>query len=538
MAGGELRPVTYSTKGKKVKSGCRTCKIWGGGSTISVTHDRPVESKGPISATFHGRAIVPCIVDSEEHHYLEWFKCRTSVKLPGLFASPYWQTLVFQASVEEPAVRHAVVALSTVHKTGVSSGDRLGARDRTPCRDEKLMLQHYNKAISALQDHGKAKDRSSTRVVLVTCVLFVCLELLQGHCQTAREHLRSGVAVITAYKSAEHRPFDDEIVAELSALHSRIALLYPDDPGISNDTQMLRKAKPCSVNQFKASLDSLLSRACGLAAQIHRKKLIGISSFHCELEHKQRALADELSCWLQSYKALRDCLPTNVPLYDKLGDCLLRSHHAMATIMAARSFEDPGGDTSSCTANFISILAHSIPLSVLRRSSQFETMHNRLYGSPTPDSTNHVVDMGWIPPLFFTATKCRVPHIRFQAIRLLERSPHCEGAWVATTIAAIARKIMQMEDPKSYDRLHKDVNFAWEALPGAKECESGILEECKIIHELQVILPDDPLGAVVARCERRKTSGEWGCVEITYDVVDGRWKDEKLVALSQAFKEC
>ncbi|KAK5700096.1 hypothetical protein LTR97_006231 [Elasticomyces elasticus] len=514
------------------------CRIWGGGSTISATHDRPVESKGPVSATFQGRAIISCTVDPEEHHYLEWFKCRTSIKLPGLFASPYWQTLVFQASVEEPAVRHAVVALSTVHKTGGSSRDRLGARDRIPCPNERLMLQHYNKAISALQDHSKIKDGSSTRVVLVTCVLFVCLELLQGHCQTAREHLRSGVTVIAAYKTAKHRPFDDEIATELSALHSRIALLYPADPGIEDDMQMLPISILYSVNQFKASLDSLLSRACGLAAQYHRRKVLGTSSFRCELEHKQRALIDELSCWLQSYKALRDCLTTNFSLYDKLGDCLLRSHHAMATIMAVRSSEDPGGDTSSCTTEFISILAHSIPLSVLRRSSQFETMHNRLYGSPTPDSTNNVVDMGWIPPLFFTATKCRVPHIRFQAIRLLERSPHCEGAWVATTIAAIARKIMQMEDPKSYHRLHKDVDFAWEALPVAEECESGILEEGRIIHESQVILPDDPLGAVVVRCERRKTSGEWECVEITYDVVDERWNDEKLVVLPQAAEGC
>ncbi|KAK3622969.1 hypothetical protein LTR56_018801 [Elasticomyces elasticus] len=502
--------------------------IWGGGSTIS----------GPVSATFHGRAVISCIVDPEEHHYLEWFRCRTSVKLPGLFASPYWRTLVFQASVTEPAVRHAAVALSAVHKTGVSPGERLGARDRTPSPNERLMLQHYNKAISALQDHSKIKDRSSTRVVLVTCVLFVCLELLQGHCQTAREHLRSGVAVITAYNTAKHRPFDDEIAAELSALHSRIALLYPADPGIEDDAQMLPTSIPCSVNQFKASLDSLLSRACGLAAQYHRREVIGTSSSHCEVEHKQPALVDELFCWLQSYKALRDCLTTNVSLYDKLGDCLLRSHHAMATIMAARSSEDPGGDTSSCTTEFISILAHSIPLSVLRRSSQFEIMHNRLYGSPMPDSTNNVVDMGWIPPLFFTATKCRVPHIRFQAIRLLERSPHCEGAWVATTIAAIARKIMQMEDPISYDRLHKDVDFAWEALPVAEECESGVLEEGRMIHELQVILPDDPLGAVVVRCERRKTSGEWECVEITYDVVDGCWIDEKLVALPQAAEGC
>ncbi|KAK5734340.1 hypothetical protein LTR17_009004 [Elasticomyces elasticus] len=185
------------------------------------------------------------------------------------------------------------------------------------------------------------------------------------------------------------------------------------------------------------------------------------------------------------------------------------------------------GNTSEHTADFITILAHSIPLSVLRRSAQFEAMHNRLYGSPTPDSTNHIVDMGWVPPLYFTATRCRVPHIRFQAIKLLERSPHREGAWSAPISAAIARKVMQMEDPNSYDRLQKDVDFAWEALPVAEECGRGILEECRIIHELQVILPDDPLGAVVIRCERRKTSGDWECVEIAYDAVDDCWSDKR-----------
>ena len=48
--------------------------------------------------------------DAVEH--LEWFTCRTAVKLPGIVVSTFWDKLVFQAVADEPAVLHAVIVSS------------------------------------------------------------------------------------------------------------------------------------------------------------------------------------------------------------------------------------------------------------------------------------------------------------------------------------------------------------------------------------------------------------------------------------------
>ncbi|KAH9205237.1 hypothetical protein DL95DRAFT_233000, partial [Leptodontidium sp. 2 PMI_412] len=52
-------------------------------------------------------------VSEDEYSYFEWFTHRTVIKLPGLFGSSFWDTLLFQACSNEPAVLHAVIALSS-----------------------------------------------------------------------------------------------------------------------------------------------------------------------------------------------------------------------------------------------------------------------------------------------------------------------------------------------------------------------------------------------------------------------------------------
>ncbi|TKA75275.1 hypothetical protein B0A55_05081 [Friedmanniomyces simplex] len=182
------------------------------------------------------------------------------------------------------------------------------------------------------------------------------------------------------------------------------------------------------------------------------------------------------------------------------------------------------------TNDFVSILTHSIPISKIRRSTSYESIHQKLYGSSLSQSTDHVIEMGWIPPLYYTALKCRVPHIRFQAIRLLERSPHREGVWAATTAVAIARRVMQMEDSESYGKLCKDAAFPWEALPAEEECVRPPLDEHCIVHDVQIVLPDEPMGKVAIRCKRMKSSEGWEFLESVYDVRSASWSEETEAA--------
>jgi hypothetical protein len=49
------------------------------------------------------------------------------------------------------------------------------------------------------------------------------------------------------------------------------------------------------------------------------------------------------------------------------------------------------------------------------------------------------MDTGLLPPLFFVALKCRVPHLRLKAIDLMTSCPHREGLWCRASLVQVAQ---------------------------------------------------------------------------------------------------
>jgi hypothetical protein len=69
-----------------------------------------------------------------------------------------------------------------------------------------------------------------------------------------------------------------------------------------------------------------------------------------------------------------------------------------------------------------------------------------------------IVDIGWIPPLYYTAIRCRIHRVRLHAIRLLESTSHREGICDARISAAVARTVMQLET-NDVDHVEDDCRF-------------------------------------------------------------------------------
>ncbi|GAB1730391.1 hypothetical protein NU195Hw_g1603t1 [Hortaea werneckii] len=55
-------------------------------------------------------------------------------------------------------------------------------------------------------------------------------------------------------------------------------------------------------------------------------------------------------------------------------------------------------------------------------------------------------EVGAVPPLYFVATKCRIPSLRRRALRLLARAPRKEGMWGATSTGQLAARIIAVEE--------------------------------------------------------------------------------------------
>ena len=110
-----------------------------------------------------------------------------------------WESLSLQASHSQPAVRHALIAVASVHESlELSENDTLGYNDAVARQRWTFSLIHYNKAVQLLiKDYQQSCDRLATAIVMY--VLFIVFEDFQSGNFACTLHLRewpSGLATI------------------------------------------------------------------------------------------------------------------------------------------------------------------------------------------------------------------------------------------------------------------------------------------------------------------------------------------------------
>ena len=84
-----------------------------------------------------------------------FFLHKTAPELSGYFDFDFYKRMILQISREQPAVRHAVIALGSLHQA-IKAGEQPG----DPMRNTSL--QQYNMAIGALSK-GLAEGRAVTQ---------------------------------------------------------------------------------------------------------------------------------------------------------------------------------------------------------------------------------------------------------------------------------------------------------------------------------------------------------------------------------------
>lgn len=93
--------------------------------------------------------------------------------------------------------------------------------------------------------------------------------------------------------------------------------------------------------------------------------------------------------------------------------------------------------------NYMDSFAEVVDLA--RLAAEAESEKQKLRSDPTPRS-KFVLEMGFIPVLYFVITKCRRLSLRLAALKYLPLlAPERENLWNATIMYAVARKIVEME---------------------------------------------------------------------------------------------
>lgn len=279
----------------------------------------------------------------QEREGLEWFKCRTATKLPGSFQSDFWSVLLHQASLNETAILEAVLALSSIHQ-----GGHIG---RQSCGIDYggVALRHYVRAINDLQPHFTNKSKSSCRIALIACILFINLELLRGHFQTANTHLENGIRILQdmcliskgrdgIFRDTPGLTSTDTWIVETFARLQLQSEMYRCDYG--HEFLLLELTQWTAFERGQATFTSLKQAWEALAPLLNQiLRLMSIARIHSiqqsdcqiseELLHAQCSIQKGLVCWYETAEVLQQRMVGE----EGRAFLLLMAYHALAYIM-------------------------------------------------------------------------------------------------------------------------------------------------------------------------------------------------------------
>ena len=127
-----------------------------------------------------------CIPGSaEEKRGFNYFLNKTAPELSGYYDSSFWEILLPQASMAEPALRHTIVGIGSLHESFAN-----GRLDYSPDSIERsFAIKQYIKAISHLR-RSLAAGAQEPLAALMSCILFACFDSIRGYFATAMVSLQ------------------------------------------------------------------------------------------------------------------------------------------------------------------------------------------------------------------------------------------------------------------------------------------------------------------------------------------------------------
>lgn len=481
---------------------------------------------------------------------------KNTTRLSGLFTSAFWDDLVFQASAQEPAVRHAVIALSSAQRADVAyRRNHSSSRDETDA--ERFTLQQYNKAIGYIRDHHHHHHRQnntpsteSMRIVLITCMVFTALEFLRGRYQTGFVHLQSGIKLLSENERRrhhQHEQYVSSIVLGSKDEFAQVALVdaftrmsvhcsFYADPIIQQQQVLVsvregNRMDPCALPTSFASVAEarrVLDRIYGRIQFLRQSCIDSKSRETSRLHETQNQILIDLSKWEAARDAfVRRLTPTtHAHIRDRICFEIMSLYHSMATITTSVCLIEDGPegnemsyDSDTHTRSFARILAGCREL-----PRQLQLLLTTTEHPPPSAPSEHKcegmgfsIEMGFILPAFFTAVKCRVPRLRRQALYVLRSGLHREAGWDRKVVAGMVAEVIRIEEGDFYSSRSSSASFYRGVTGEIRDLDPPTQEDLKVpnieasrrLRDVRIVLPDDERRRSTLKFRQRGDGGRW-----------------------------
>ncbi|KAK3390971.1 hypothetical protein B0H63DRAFT_128800 [Podospora didyma] len=444
---------------QKVKTGCFTCKQ----RKVKCDETKP----HCLRCTSHGRAcggypahligayswaellskqVVPAITDrrtTQEGRALEFYRSVVAPVFSGYSDGAFWSHLVVTASYQEPAVRHAVIAISSIYEQMVGEQAQHAHLFDSPRR--RFAIGHYNRA---LQQLTKTDDEG---VVLFVCVLFVCIEILQENKDAAIDHVRHGVVIFNNSKASSSVWARSQLLPmfiRLSIFPFFFGGTVDTFPGISEfDADLPGIHTALEASRFR--LDLLVARCVRFIRSVdpYREWPLSHEPISETLRTEQQTLSVMLDEWLHSFSAFRTTNPP--PNSDAEGLYMIMQMKGLVGKIWVSTCADRN------EMAYDSLLVHFQEI-VAMAGLAVKTENNRAANLDEPAlKPKFIFEMGYLPLLYFVVIKCRDLPTRLAALEYMTAlSFNRECLWDSVLMFSIAWRIIELEhcvDRRSFE---------------------------------------------------------------------------------------
>jgi hypothetical protein len=402
----------------------------------------------------------------KDRQLLHYYCVHACHDLSGYLSSDFWSRLVLQTSHSEPVVRHALVALSSVH-LGYAAQEPPGVQQSGEGGQNVEAFAQYNRAVRQLRKYLSTNAQPSIGVALICCALFYCFESTRGDFDAAREHLRSGLVILKSAKagkadgklSSDSLDLDGEL-EHLTQIFSRLDLQATMfDETRTPFLELTSAEERCgttptipntifnNLEEARVKQDKLQNQLFNFLTRNNPYKFVlgtDLPDFIIQEKHEMQKQCRRWSVALEAFLKLPVESVAVEPESDmklQRGATALKLHHRVAEMFLSASFPEDStifGASPNSDAEFILELAESLVQNSQKSSS------NVASGSLTP-ARSFSSEMGIVAPLFLLAMKCHDPHIGKKATSLLAMSNRREGLIDAKMVLGILERVAMLK---------------------------------------------------------------------------------------------
>ncbi|PSN66806.1 hypothetical protein BS50DRAFT_493967 [Corynespora cassiicola Philippines] len=396
------------------------------------------------------RSISP---DSAENRSFFFFQTQTLPKWTEFFDSELWSQKILQLSHSEPAIKHGILALSTMHERFESTSPLFSTKTNDFAFVQYMhAVKHSNDLLTAHQE-GKI----DLEKVLIACIIFTCYENLAGNYRAANMHLRNGMRILRQHKanvsSERQTSAAAESIAHVLYRFDLQAMTFSDnaspyDYGFENPPDC-----PRVPDVYTRNLDARNDLVGLLRCMMWISGIANINP-HAPEHPIWLRIYTELMGSFEKWESAFDKYSCNIPLHEQgdpkiyAGNTLLKMYTIMArTVVLAGAGMRTEMAWDSFVDSFKTIvdLAETIPPSLSRSQtpSEYST-------APTvkrrPSSFSPSFELSPIVPLFLTACRCRDPVLRRRAIAILLNCRRREGVWDSFGAGMVSLQCVKIEE--------------------------------------------------------------------------------------------